>query len=107
MSKRKVEGNCAICGTYGPLSFEHVPPRKAFNDYPVREILFADAVNVGPDDSLRGRIEQRGSGGYTLCAPCNNNTGAWYGEAFIDWCYQGMDILERAGGVNATQFTAT
>lgn len=98
MGKKKVEGNCAICGTYGPLSFEHVPPRKAFNDYPVREILFADAVNVGPDDPLRGRIEQRGSGGYTLCGPCNNNMGAWYGGAFIDWCYQGMDILERAGG---------
>jgi len=33
--------------------------RTAFNDYPVREILFADAVNVGPDDSLTAYPESR------------------------------------------------
>ncbi|MCE7987513.1 MAG: hypothetical protein DYG89_40625 [Caldilinea sp. CFX5] len=37
-------------------------------------------------------------GDYTLCDKCNNDTGAWYGKRFVDWCYQGMDILIRANG---------
>lgn len=29
------DGVCNICGNYGKLSFEHVPPKGAFNDRPV------------------------------------------------------------------------
>lgn len=25
------EGHCVLCGKFGQLSFEHVPPRAAFN----------------------------------------------------------------------------
>jgi hypothetical protein len=81
----------------GPLSFEHVPPRAAFNDRPVllQEI---DFWKVGPDHQATGRVQQRGRGAYTLCARCNNRTGRWYGSAFVAWCHQGMEILARSGG---------
>ena len=38
----------------------------------------------------RGKKAQRGSGAYTLCARCNNDTGAWYGPAFAAWAWQAM-----------------
>jgi hypothetical protein len=37
-------------------------------------------------------------GYYTLCDKCNNDTGAWYGTQFVNWCYQGMDVLIRSNG---------
>lgn len=27
-----------------------------------------------------------------------SDTGGWYGKSFVDWCYRGMDVLERSGG---------
>ncbi len=97
--KHKVMGTSAICGLYGELTFEHIPPRAAFNNKPVARVLdFEQALGIGPDDVIKGNIQQKGMGNYTLCGKCNNDTGAWYGAAFVDWCYQGMDILQRAGG---------
>lgn len=56
-------------------------------------------MQLGPNDPRpKGKIQQRGMGGYTLCKWCNNNTGGWYGSAFVEWCYQGLDILVRADG---------
>jgi len=46
----------------------------------------------------RGRPKQRGAGAYTLCPRCNNNTGSWYGPAFVEWCHDGMTILRRSEG---------
>ncbi len=98
MAKKKVEGTCHICGTFGPLSFEHVPPRAAFNDQPVVVLKSDDAFDLVPGEVAKGPIEQRGAGAYTLCAKCNNDTGGWYGRHFVKWCYQGMDVLARSDG---------
>jgi hypothetical protein len=46
-------------------------------------------------DGRRGRVEQRGSGGYTLCEPCNNNTGTWYAKEYVRWARQGLERLAR------------
>jgi len=95
-------GTCAICGACGPLSFEHVPPERAFNN---ARILQADVErmlgSMSFDDHVRprGKIKQRGAGGYTLCAKCNNDTGAWYGTDYVHWAAQGMEhvFALRAG----------
>lgn len=96
MSKPRPEGPCHLCGTQGPLSFEHVPPKSAFNNQSVVESLLAQALDRGIDEPPRGRINQRGAGAYTLCDRCNNNTGNWYADAFSKWCYQGADVLIRS-----------
>ena len=97
--RRRADGLCHICGTFGPLSFEHIPPRAAFNDRPVvkfaGKVLLEHGLDAGRE---HGTFAQRGAGAHTLCARCNNNTGAWYGHQFVDWCYQGMEILLRAKG---------
>ena len=63
------EGTCRICGTYGKLSFEHVPPKRAFNDHGVFEAdivkMLAGAWQPGekPKD---GHIKQMGAGALHL-----------------------------------------
>ncbi len=49
MAKKRREGTCHICGCYGPLSFEHIPPHAAFNDRPVIRVEFEQAMSLGPD----------------------------------------------------------
>lgn len=93
-----MDGYCRICGDYGKLSFEHVPPRSAFNRFPVVAAKLDKIIGLGPDDTVEGRISQKGRGDYTLCPKCNNNTGRWYARDFTEWCYQAMDILQQAHG---------
>lgn len=93
MSRKPVMGKCHICGTHDKLSFEHVPPKAAFNNRRLVRIGFEEAMAVGPYDHAKGPIEQRGAGAYTLCEPCNNTTGRWYAPAFADWCVQGATVL--------------
>jgi hypothetical protein len=97
MSKNII-GVCHLCGTNGPLSFEHVPPKRAFNNKRVIKAKFQEVIGLGPDAQIKGQFQQKGAGGYTLCPKCNNDTGSWYGSNFVDWCYQGLDILVRTGG---------
>lgn len=93
------EGYCAICDAYGPLSFEHVPPRAAFNDKGVRFASFRDRLEASAKLSRpKQRQLQRGQGAHTLCESCNNNTGAWYGSRFVAWCADAMETLDRTGG---------
>jgi ribosomal protein S27E len=90
-------GICHICGQHGPLSFEHVPPRAAFNDRAVAYVKLDDSVTFGPD-APHGRIQQKGMGSYTLCERCNNLTGKWYAASFAKWCHDGMALLASTGG---------
>ena len=102
MSRRRRTGRCHLCGETGELSFEHVPPRAAFNNKRIEiaggeEILSEEQRSGYRLDKLRGKIHQRGMGAFTLCPDCNNRTGSWYGPAYIDWAVQGAMLLAKAG----------
>jgi hypothetical protein len=92
---------CCICGCIGKLTFEHVPPRAAFNEHRVFEAdiekLLAGKWAPGerPTD---GAWKQRGAGRYSLCGKCNNDTGAWYGESYVQVAKQAMLLLHRSSG---------
>lgn len=101
MPRRKNKiGHCSICGVEGKLSFEHVPPRSAFNNHPVFVANIKELIGRwdGELKSVKGKIHQLGSGDYTLCEKCNNKTGAWYGNAFADWAYQSFRVLSFSRG---------
>lgn len=92
----KAEGQCHICGKRGPLSYEHVPPEKAFNShkqfiYLGKEIIKQISLDSFPWDcsGIKGTQKQKGIGFYTLCGKCNNDTGGWYGNAFVDLIFKG------------------
>jgi len=78
---------CALCGKEGPLTFEHVPPRAAFNSKPIRlvsaEDMYTDPNRLPWDTSgVHYTNQQRGMGYKSLCEACNNNTGSWYAVEF-------------------------
>lgn len=96
MNKLEKVGICVICGKYGQLTEEHVPPKRAFNTHRYHIYLLNDQ-----DPFAKPIKEWHRQGGIrfmTLCPKCNNDTGSWYASAYIDWCYFGMDILRRSGG---------
>jgi hypothetical protein len=94
-------GPCHICGVLSKLSFEHVPPRAAYNDQRVFEADIKALVDGKWDGQARptpGKWVQRGAGKETLCERCNNDTGGWYGKAYVGWARQGVELIERSGG---------
>lgn len=94
--RKRPNGKCHICGQVTDLTYEHVPPASAFNDRPVlRSSIYKQ---LGIDEHGRDEIQQRGAGGYTLCTACNNDTGAWYGPAYVSFAHQAVHLLQRSGG---------
>jgi 5-methylcytosine-specific restriction endonuclease McrA len=73
------QGVCCICGTDGKLSFEHVPPRSAFNDHRVFEADIEKLMEgkwAPGERPTEGNWKEKGAGRYSLCMKCNNDTGS-------------------------------
>lgn len=94
MGKNRI-GFCRLCGGYGKLTFEHIPPKKAFNDHQQLLRTMEDHLSERPSAYSKFR---RGLGKYSLCEPCNNRTGAWYGSAFVEWTRQGFEWFDKVEG---------
>ena len=105
MRRKMVNGICRICGREKPLSFEHIPPKAAFNNRPVVTVALEQIIALGPDIKPKGPIKQKGMGDYILCEECNNNSGSWYAARFVDWCYRGMEILKLSNGSPTLVYT--
>lgn len=88
------QGVCHLCGAYGKLSKEHVPPQKAFN---INKAYVFNANQIFGTkrlpwnfSGLKGTQHQGGVGWYTLCPKCNNDTGAYYANNYVDFVSQAM-----------------
>ena len=93
-------GKCALCGEECELSFEHIPPKKAFNDYPSKfvagEVLLFNKKRLPWDvEGLPYVNQQKGMGVYSLCEPCNNKTGSWYGTAYSSIAHIAQQMLSN------------
>jgi len=95
MSKKKVhEGECAICGTHGRLSFEHIPPKSAFNNKPIKVQGHEHLMEQSSPLFGKHSKSSKGFGRYTLCESCNNKTGDWYAREFTEFATQGVDFIK-------------
>jgi hypothetical protein len=81
MTKQNVRGTCRIWGLLRELTYEHVPPRCAFNPAPARMYSVEQWVIVESGGPAKYRDQQRGSGYVTLCDECNNRRGG----AMVEW----------------------
>ena len=107
MPKNKV-GTCALCNTKNiTLTKEHIFPgakRNRCNNLPFEAKLFEDTIStpIAEGQSTMNfaelkkkglvRHKQGGQSIHSLCEKCNNNTGSWYGNAYIDWKKQWDEI---------------
>lgn len=85
---KKHPGICALCRKqFDDLTFEHIPPRAAFNASPAKPVtgkgLLEDDRMPWDTTGLPYKNQQQGMGEYSLCHACNNNTGSWYGDEYI------------------------
>jgi hypothetical protein len=92
MSRRKQIGICCLCEQYGKLSYEHIPPKAAFNKSTV--IQYSWQNNHTELRKSKGKSIQGGFGAYTLCEQCNPNTGHWYGDEYVTWARIGNDLIK-------------
>lgn len=89
---------CALCRRECIPTFEHIPPRAAFNSHPSRPVtgdkLIKDRERMPWDvEGLPYENQQRGMGRYSLCKECNNNTGSWYGNDYARFAHIVHSIL--------------
>lgn len=102
---RKHFGKCALCGKDCELTFEHIPPRAAFNSTPVRPVSGSELFRKGSAedeermpweiDGLPYEDQQKGMGRYSLCQTCNNNTGGWYGDAYVAFAKRAYTAINK------------
>jgi hypothetical protein len=94
------DGTCSICGNFGKLSFEHIPPRAAFNDQRRFEADIQSLLSDkwAPGASTKGRYKQGGVGKDSLCEKCNNSMGTWYGASYVDFARQAMRLVSVSNG---------
>lgn len=86
MAKAKTFGICRLCGDERELTYEHVPPRCAFNREPAKMYRLDQWVVLESGGPARYQSQQRGSGYVTLCADCNERRGgAWNVGEFCLW----------------------
>jgi len=93
-----MRGHCHICGQEDKLTYEHIPPRAAYNDRPILMAYGQQLFEGRGIDRLQTERRQRGAGDFTLCGKCNSNTGGWYGRSYVDWVGQTVTVLEHARG---------
>lgn len=91
------EGLCHICGKYSKLTFEHIPPKQAFNWYRAKIYNGDEALKRSKGAQAKYCNLQQGMGKYSLCQSCNNNTGAWYAQTYCDFA---MDVVKSLHKLN-------
>ena len=109
---KKQYGKCVICGKYANLTFEHVPPRAAFNKdrvktYSADELFREENKNRLPweFEGLKYTNNQRGTGGYYLCAECNSLAGTLYVNDYVHFV-ECLDYLwHKAYGINSSRIS--
>ena len=89
-------GICWLCHKQRPLTHEHIPPRQAFNKYP---LLLKKVDDQEPRSGELRWMASRMPKGQTvlsLCAKCNNTYGRVHGGSYVDFIKQ---VAERVGDV--------
>lgn len=84
-------GVCHICGKLRELTFEHIPPRKAFNWQRATLYNGHEALKKSKGEPSKYFNYQQGMGKYSLCENCNNITGSWYAQTY---CYFTLDVIK-------------
>ena len=99
MARHKMEsGICRICGEDTLLSFEHVPPKVAFNkNTRFVSVDFEEYIKV--ENALKnppkGKTKQGGIGYNSFCIKCNNFLGSKYVPAYKNWAIGGLQLLNK------------
>lgn len=91
---RRAEGRCALCGEFGPLTREHLPPQAAGNTGAGVEFQLENWLGRDADGEwTRGKPFQAGFWQPTLCRECNGRTGDLYAKEYRAWAASTANLL--------------
>jgi hypothetical protein len=98
-------GKCCICGKVEELSFEHFPPKSAYNKGRIFDAV--DFMDLIKDEGVwkKKRRISGGLGAYTLCSRCNNIAGR-YAREYKEWVKKAVKILDENKGHDWSGFFA-
>jgi len=89
-----VRDRCRLCGNIAELTREHIPPKSSGNKERHLKRTLDDWLEHGTEDEkIKGKTEQGGIFGYTLCRSCNSLTGRLYGNEYKVWTEQANSIF--------------
>lgn len=109
MSRHKMkQGICRLCGKNTLLSYEHVPPRVAFNsNTSFVSMNFEDYMNQENafKNPPRGKTKQGGIGYNSFCRECNSFLGTKYVPAYKNWVIGGAQLLNIGYEYGLVEYT--
>lgn len=91
-------GICRICKKKTELSFEHIPPKSAFNKYTkFRSVPYLEYVQNShrKDYKPTSKLQQGGLGSYCLCINCNSFLGLNYVPDYFKMAQVGKSIFQN------------
>lgn len=98
-ANNKTQGICRICKQKKELSFEHIPPKSAFNKnnryYILSSTDFYQNFEKYNTEKPKSKIEQGGLGEYCLCKNCNNYLGQKYVREYKKFAQIAMSIINE------------
>lgn len=102
-------GICKICLEEKVLSYEHFPPRSAFNKNTKFYLLSTDEyfekfVNYINGEKPKKKPRQGGLGDYCLCEECNNFLGYKYVNDYVNFAKICYGLINEIGNFKAIQF---
>lgn len=91
-------GICRICKKKTELSFEHIPPKAAFNKYTkFRSVPYLEYVQNSHREDYKptAKLQQGGVGDYCLCRNCNSFLGTNYVPDYFRMAQVGKSIFQN------------
>lgn len=91
-------GICRICKKKKELSFEHIPPKVAFNKYTkFRSVPYLEYIQNSHREDYQptAKIQQGGLGEYCLCRECNIFLGNNYVPDYFKMAQVGKTIFQN------------
>lgn len=98
--KKPIVGKCKLCQETKDLTFEHYPPRSAFNKetryYTINQTEYLQNAKkyVFQDLKPKSKKEQGGIGNYSFCEECNGFLGSKYVRTYKKFAKIAMSIIQ-------------
>ena len=89
--KRAEIDNCNICGTYGKMTWDHVPPKAAYNETSAK---VNTAFSGMPEENAYQKKYQNGIKFRSVCQKCNNELLSQYDTVYANFINKVASILD-------------
>lgn len=94
--RKKEIDTCNICGRIDRMTWDHVPPKSAYNNIPVRANLFANGI---PQNNSYVMEYQNGVRYRSVCAECNNAILGKYDVEYVEFVKKVSEKLNNVASV--------